>query len=96
MTPRKPEYVRLLARQRFRYYKCRCSRCEHRATIRKLPWLLRKPLACDRCGSHEWRVDVYRTMRTERRRYLCGCPAWWFPHRRGSCAAGFNHGKAAA
>lgn len=38
---RKLEYIRLAARMKFRRYRCRCSRCEHRATFRRMPWQMR-------------------------------------------------------
>jgi hypothetical protein len=73
-------------------YRCRCSKCEHRVTVRGLPWERRKPLVC-LCGSQAWRVDWYR-MLTETTRTRCDCGGRSFPHRSGSCGMPkYLHGK---
>jgi len=83
--PRRAEYVRLEARQRFKLYRCRCSRCEHRETFRKNPRQMERTPVCARCKSTQWRVDWYRTTKREHRRARCDCHGWQFPHRYGSC-----------
>lgn len=80
----KLQYRRIEARSRIRLFRCRCSRCEKRTTLKRNPRLAEKPLVCV-CGSQRWRVDWYRTIKTEHRRVRCDCGGWEFPHRAGSC-----------
>jgi hypothetical protein len=84
--PRKPEYIRLEARGRYRKYRCRCSHCEHRSTFRRNPNQMRRSPECARCRRRRWRVDWNRQLRRDRTRSTCFCSGqWWFPHRAGSC-----------
>lgn len=89
-VPRLAEYRRLEARVRFRLYRCRCSRCEHRATFRKNPRQMRRTPVCAGCQSVHWRIDWYRTTKREHRRARCDCGGRHYPHRFGSCWSGRN------
>lgn len=45
----KPEFLKIEARATFRRWRCRCSHCEHRVTLRCHPDRLRRPMPCPRC-----------------------------------------------
>jgi hypothetical protein len=76
-------YRELAGKKRFRRYRCRCTRCEHRRTFRDHPSQIVRPPKCSGCGSSSWRVDWYRTTRREHRKVICHCGGRPFPHRTG-------------
>lgn len=85
---RKPKYrqIESAARpgDRRRRMRCRCSKCEKRATFRGYPWNKRRIPQCE-CGARAWRVDWFR-MLVETTRERCDCGAVHFPHSRRYCA----------
>jgi len=84
---RKPKYQRIerVARpgDKRRRIRCRCSKCERRATFIGYPWMKRRVPRCE-CDAQAWRVDWYR-MLIETTRNRCDCGALYFPHRRDYC-----------
>jgi hypothetical protein len=53
----KPEYVKLDAKATYRLWRCRCSHCELRVTLRCHPDRLRKPVPCPRCYGRLLELD---------------------------------------
>jgi hypothetical protein len=49
MGRRNPEYVKLRAHARYRRWRCRCSHCESRITLRKHPDAYQNKQPCARC-----------------------------------------------
>lgn len=77
--------------RRAKAFWCRCRKCEHRHYFERAPRTYRRGLACASCGAYQplredgWRIDWYRTSRTEAARMgVCGCGSMPFPHRPGS------------
>ncbi len=71
-------------------YSCRCRKCDARKTLARHPDTYhpgRAPKCA--CGVRDWRVDPWMMGRNTRAG-SCYCPAYHFPHRKGSLFCWFR------
>lgn len=71
-------------------FACRCSNCEARKSLSKMPHQYARQPQCPSCRKRKWRWDKFRDL-VEKKRKPCNCTGYWFAHRKGS--GWCDHGK---